>query len=110
MRKKQRKRHEKDLISATNVLQKLLEGQNIPLSHAFLVWKLGQHWKDVVGDSICQHTQPLFYMRGTLFIGTENSAWIQELIFFQNTIKKKINTYLGMDWVKSLRFQPHKND
>ena len=49
-----------DLISATDVLQTLLDGSKLPLSHAYQVWKLRRHWKDVVGETISEHSRPLF--------------------------------------------------
>ena len=103
-----RKRHEKKLISATDVLQTLLDGKKQPLSHAYQVWRLRRHWKEVVGETIYQHSQPLFYLRGSLFIWSENSAWTQEFIFLSETIKQKINDYVGKPWVRSLRFQLQK--
>lgn len=109
MRKKRKKRHEEQLLSATNVLQTLLEGQKLPISHAYQVWKLQQHWKDIMGETISEHSHPLFYMRGTLFIWSENSTWTQEFTFLSEFIKQKINAYVGRPWIKSLRFQLHKN-
>ena len=102
---KKNKRSESELSSATDVLQVLLEGQKLPLSHAYQVWKLRRHWKDVVGETICQHSKPVFYIRGTLYIWSENSVWTQEFTFLSGAIKQKINDYIGRPWVRNLRFQ-----
>ena len=102
---KRKKRSESDLKSATDVLQALLDGSQLPLSHSYQVWKLRCHWKDVVGETISEHSRPLFYIRGTLYIWSENSVWTQEFIFLSETIKQKINDYVGKKWVRKLRFQ-----
>ncbi len=100
-----RRRSKSDLISATDVLQVLLDGQKLPLSQAYQVWKLRRHWKDIVGETINEHSRPLFYIRGTLYIWSENSVWTQEFVFLSQTIKQKINDYMGKNWVRNLRFQ-----
>ena len=100
-----RKRSKSDLISATDVLQVLLDGQKLPLSHAYQVWKLRRNWRDVAGETISEHSRPLFYIRGTLYIWSENSVWTQEFIFLSESIKQKINDYVGKKWVRKLRFQ-----
>lgn len=99
------KRSGSSLISATDVLQSLLDGKKLALSHSYQVWKLRHNWKDIVGETINQHSKPLFYKRGTLYIWSENSAWTQEFTFLSETIKQKINSYVGKTWVRNLRFQ-----
>ena len=100
-----KRRGSEALISATDVLQSLLDGKNLALSHAYQVWKLRRHWKDIVGETIDQHSRPLFYIRGTLYVWSENSVWTQEFTFLSGTIKQKINDYVGKTWVRNLRFQ-----
>ena len=102
---KKKKRPKSDLTSATDVLQALLDGKKLPLSHAYQVWKLRRHWKEIVGDTIYQHSKPLFYIRGTLYIWSENSVWTQEFIFLSEVIKQKINDHIGKPWVRKIRFQ-----
>ena len=99
------KRSGSSLVSATDVLQSLLDGKKVPLSHAYQVWKLRRNWKDIVGETINQHSMPLFYKRGTLYIWSENSVWTQEFTFLSEAIKQKINSYVGKTWVHNLRFQ-----
>ncbi len=109
MNKKPRPRKQTKLLSATDVLEKLMEGQKMPFSHAYQVWKLRRCWKSIVGEVISKHSLPLFYLRGTLFIWSENSTWTQEFVFLSESIKENINNYIGHTWIKQIRFQLQKD-
>ena len=37
-------------------------------------------------------------------IWVENASQMQDLVFFKDMIKEKINRYLDMNWVKRIRF------
>ncbi len=92
------------LTASSNVLQNLLESGKSPLSDQFLRWKLWARWKEIVGPSIAEQTDPVGYRFGTLYVWVKNSSWMQQLIFMQETITNTINTKLGETYVKNIRF------
>ena len=92
------------LASTSDVLQSLLQNSQSPLSQGFTRWKLWHHWSEVMGDSMAQHSAPVGYSKGVLYIWVDSSARMQEMIFLIRSIQNKINSYLGKRWVKSIKF------
>ena len=89
---------------ASDVLQGLLQNSKSQLSDGFLRWRLEQEWREVVGNTIAEQTLPVAFEKGTLHIWVKHSAWMQQLWFFQDAIKDKVNAHLGRGWVKQVRF------
>ena len=48
--------------------------------------------------------EPVGYDRGRLLIWVKSSARMQEIRFFEATLKKKVNEHVGRAWVTSMRF------
>lgn len=98
------KRNKSQPTAAADVLQGLLQNSKSQLSDGFLRWRLEKQWAEVVGAAIAENTLPAAFERGTLHIWVRHSAWMQQLWFFQDTIKEKVNTHLGKTWVHQVRF------
>ena len=103
------------LHSAAHVLQSLLNGnkeagahRTTPLANAFERWKLAQNWESLVGEELARCCQPVSFYRGTLFVWVKSAAWMQNLIFMRNEIRKKINTHVGHTWVERISFRQDK--
>lgn len=93
-----------NLKLGSEVLQSLFENGKSPLSEQFLRWKLWMKWGEIVGPTIAQHTEPVGYYRGTLYVWVKSSSWIQQLHFLKGQIAKNINDKVGMQYVQQLRF------
>jgi predicted nucleic acid-binding Zn ribbon protein len=94
----------KDLTAVSDVLQNLLENSKLPISEQFTRWKLWRKWDEVVGPTLAPHTLPVGFLRGTLYIWVKSSAWMQQLSFAAGPLKSKINSYLGREYVRQIRF------
>jgi predicted nucleic acid-binding Zn ribbon protein len=96
------------LTGAADVLQGLLQNSKSQLADGFMRWRLEQQWAEVVGDSIAQQTLPVAFERGTLFIWVRHSTWMQQLWYFQDLIKDKVNAYFqrqpGAEWCRQVKF------
>ncbi|MCD8479959.1 MAG: DUF721 domain-containing protein [Candidatus Cloacimonetes bacterium] len=46
-------------------------------------------WKGVVGELLAERSHPIRIDHNTLFVGVENSAWMQELILLKPKIMKQ---------------------
>ena len=92
------------LTQAADVLQGLLQNSKSTLSDGFVRWRLEQKWPEVVGATIGDQTLPCAFERGTLYIWVKNGAWMQQLWFFQEDIKVKVNTHIGYEWAKQIKF------
>lgn len=98
------KRPKSNLSEVSKVLQTLLGNGKSPLSDQFLRWKLWRFWPQVVGVSLSKISEPVGYDRGRLQIWVRSSAQMQEIRFFEETLKLKVNEYVGREWVYSIRF------
>lgn len=94
----------KELLSASRVLQGLLGNGKSALSDGFLRWKIWRFWPQIVGPTLSKHCEPVGYQRGRLLIWVKSSPRLQEIRFFENTLRDKVNEHVGREWVKSIRF------
>jgi hypothetical protein len=96
------------LTQAADVLQGLLQNSKSHLSDGFIRWRLEQQWTEIVGATIGEQTLPCAFEKGTLFIWVKHPAWAQQLRFFQDSIKDKVNAHLGREpgkeWARYIKF------
>jgi len=57
-----------------------------------------------VGKTLGAVCEPVGFERGRLYIWVKSSARLQEIRFFEETLREKVNEHVGRTWVKSLRF------
>lgn len=98
------KKKPKQLMPISNVLQSLLGNGKSPLSDGFLRWKIWRFWPQIVGETFGKICEPVGYDRGKLIIWVKSSARMQEIRFFEKTLKQKVNEHVGREWVKYIRF------
>ncbi|NET59658.1 MAG: DUF721 domain-containing protein [Symploca sp. SIO2E6] len=60
-------------------------------------------WRQVVGATVAQQTQPYSISRDILYVATSSSVWAQELQFKRRFILKKLNAQLTIQLV-DIRF------
>lgn len=90
--------------NAADVLQALLANSKSHLADGFTRYRLEQQWTQIVGKTIAEQTVPAHYNKGTLHIHVQHPAWMQQLWYFQEPIKEKVNTFLGKAWVNDVKF------
>lgn len=94
----------KELLPASRVLQTLLANGKSPLSDQFLRWKIWRFWPKIVGKTLAGVCEPIGYERGRLQIWVKSSARMQEIRFFEKSLRDKVNEHVGREWVRSVRF------
>lgn len=62
-------------------------------------------WKDIVGESVANQTQPRAIRNRILFLDVSHSTWMQQLQFLKPTLLEKINHYLGESLIQDIRFK-----
>ena len=62
-------------------------------------------WKDTVGGFIARNTKPSSLIDGKFCIWVKNSVLLSELHLLSSNLIEKINSKIGKDVVKELRFQ-----
>lgn len=90
--------------TGAEVLQKLLEGKAGPVSDQYLRWKLWLNWKEIVGPTVSQHSEPISYRNGLLWLCVDNAVWMQQMGFMTETIKKTINEKFKHGFVREIRY------
>lgn len=91
-------------LAAADVLQKLFSNGK-SLSSQFKRWKLWRRWREVVGDTIADHSLPVGYnAKGTLFIWVENSVWLNQFHYMKPHIMENVNKEMGDNWAKRIHF------
>lgn len=99
-----KKKPKTELLSASRVLQGLLGNGKSPLSDGFLRWKIWRFWPTIVGATFAKYCEPVGFERGKLFIWVKTSARMQEIRFFEEQLKAKVNEYVGREWVRYIKF------
>ena len=61
-------------------------------------------WGEVVGEKISKNTEAISVEHGILTVTVSNPTWRQELVFKQREIIKQLNTKLGQNTIKEVRF------
>ena len=67
--------------------------------------KLFNHWQEIVGSEISKKAKPEKLTRGLLFVSVTTSTWANELSLMSGQLVDKINSYIGKEIVKEIRFR-----
>jgi predicted nucleic acid-binding Zn ribbon protein len=62
------------------------------------------YWDSVVGQEISQRTEPYKIAEGILYVRVKDPVWRNELQFFKNEIIDKLNSRIGKQLVKEVKF------
>ena len=63
------------------------------------------YWEKAVGERIAQMTKATRILQGVLFVQVKTSTWRNELTLRKKEIIDKLNTAIGMNVVKDIKFQ-----
>lgn len=85
-----------------SVLKKVIS--ELKLSDKINKAKLFNHWEDIIGEEISKKAKPKRLKKGLLYVSVTTSTWANELNLMSGQIIRKINSYIGEDIVKEIRF------
>jgi predicted nucleic acid-binding Zn ribbon protein len=74
------------------------------VAEQFLRWKLWMNWSDVVGQSIAEHTEPVSYHNGTLWVWVKNATWLQQMTFMSESMINTIHRKFKPGYVKNIKW------
>ncbi len=78
----------KDLIKIGQLLQGTFK--ELKCEENFQVYPIWSQWKELVGDTIAEKSEPAFVKNGTLVVSVQHPVWLTELNLQKETILKKI--------------------
>lgn len=91
--------------TSAEVLKSLFEEkEGGPVSEQFMRWKLWLNWKDIVGPTTAEYTEPVAYHNGVLWLWVKNSTWMQQMTFMSETIKNTVNQKYKKGFVTEIRY------
>jgi hypothetical protein len=90
--------------TGTEVLQKLFEGGNSPLSQQFIRWKMWSKWDQVVGPTLAKQTEPVGLQRSTLWIWVPHSTVLHQMTFLKDNILQVVQKAYPKLKVTEIRF------
>jgi predicted nucleic acid-binding Zn ribbon protein len=82
-----------------NVIENLNMRNKLNISNIF------NCWEKIVGTEIYKKTKPQKIARGILYISVTTSTWANELSLMSGQLIEKINSFIGEEVVKSIRFR-----
>jgi predicted nucleic acid-binding Zn ribbon protein len=88
--------HIKSIVS--DVLKKYRHTQNAD------VFEISEIWESAVGAMIANDSRPWKINGNVLEVHVSNSSWLHHLNFMKNDIVQKLNTQLGQQVIKTIRF------
>ncbi|MCK6599549.1 MAG: DUF721 domain-containing protein, partial [Bdellovibrionaceae bacterium] len=86
------------------VLQNLFEGGNSPLSEHFLRWKLWSKWRDLMGTSIADMSEPVGYSDKKLYVYVKNPTMMHHMYFLKNNMVRKIQKDFHPHFINDIVF------
>lgn len=82
-----------------DVVKKMDMKRKLNISNIF------NRWEEIVGTEICKKTKPERIIRGILYISVSTSTWANELSLMSGQLIKKINSFIGEEAIKNIRFK-----
>lgn len=61
-------------------------------------------WREVIGDQIADHCEPVTFEEGVLLLRASSSAWATQLQLMSGQVRHRLNEEFGREVVKELRF------
>jgi len=68
---------------------------------------LKKNWKDIIGDQLYLHTEPVKIINNLLIINCDHQGWINTLQFYKEEIIKNINNINNIsnnNMIKDIKF------
>ena len=89
-----------------SILESTLKGLEVDAQlKAYSIWGA---WREIVGESLADQTQPRAIRNRILFMDVSHSTWIQQLQFLKPKLLEKINAFLGEPLLQDIRFRMGK--
>lgn len=84
-------------------MQKTLEASSIDVD--LNLYRLWERWTDLVGLTIAENARPAAIKGGLLLVHVSSAPWMQQLHYLKGELMEKLNSALGKESVKDIRFK-----
>ena len=69
------------------------------------LYRLWEQWTDLVGPAIAKNAHPVAIKKTLLLVNVSSAPWMQQLQYLKNELMEKLNSALGREAVKDIRFK-----
>lgn len=66
--------------------------------------RVAEEWPEAAGPEIARHTAGVFLRRGELVVYVDSPIWATELSALHETLRQALNSRLGQELVRTIRF------
>lgn len=86
-----------------DILSEVVAGyRRRPEGRLSIIWEI---WDGAVGETIAENARPAAFKGDLLLVHVSSSVWLQQLRFIKQEIMKKVNTALGNESVREIKFK-----
>lgn len=75
----------------------------------YSLFKMKACWKEIIGNNNAKHCGPVKLERRILTLQVDSSVWSNQFLYYKNQFIQQINTFIGTDYVKDIKFTQGKN-
>jgi len=75
----------------------------------YSLFKMKACWKEIIGNNNAKHCGPVKLERRILTLQVDSSVWTNQFLYYKNQFIQQINTFIGTDYVKDIKFTQGKN-
>ena len=75
----------------------------------YSLFKMKACWKEIIGNNNAKHCGPVKLERRILTLQVDSSVWANKFLYYKNQFIQQINTFIGTDYVKDIKFTQGKN-
>ena len=75
----------------------------------YSLFKMKACWKEIIGNNNAKHCGPVKLERRILILQVDSSVWANQFLYYKNQFIQQINTFIGTDYVKDIKFTQGKN-
>jgi len=93
----------KEIEDIKNIIGDLVRDLNMEAK--LNVTNIFNHWEEIVGTEISRKAKPDKIVRNTLYVSVASSTWANELGMMSSQLIDRINSFVGEDVVKSIKFR-----
>lgn len=74
----------------------------------YSLFKMKACWKEIIGNNNAKHCGPVKLERRILTLQVDSSVWANQFLYYKNQFIQQINTFIGTDYVKEIKFTQGK--
>lgn len=74
----------------------------------YSLFKMKACWKEIIGNNNAKHCGPVKLERRILTLQVDYSVWANQFLYYKNQFIQQINTFIGTDYVKDIKFTQGK--